>query len=170
MKIKNIIYGLIIILLFIGLFFISIYNEQWWLLTLLIIIAVLFGIIYILGLFIGLGFANKYPLDFLMITGWVNQYFKDNGFTEIRYDLDKIYHPATVFSKGDTNVKVIYNAETFIRESSISVIVSGDVEKKWIIKNENEDDVYKTFDEFFNENAKYVSKYLTYKDGFLISK
>lgn len=145
----------IILHILIGLFVISMIFH-WGLVALVIGLVLFIGFIFLFGLAADQGFRNKFPLDFLMCTGWLNNYFTQKGYDEFGYDLEDSDYPATVFSKGQTKVTVRLNAPLSGKEKyTISVIANGDVEKEWEFDvNADKEKTFETLDSFFLEKEE----------------
>lgn len=125
-----------ITLVFIGLCAYLGYNGHWiWMLIIALIglvIGIVIGFFYFLGVAFEGGMRNKYPIDFVGHIQWVNDYLKEKGFvlTE-RRNIGGDY-PECVFCHEGQNVIVRLNAPLMTTKPySMTIIVSGTEYKEW---------------------------------------
>ena len=139
------------ILLFSVLLAICIYYKNWWLLVIIVIVALIAAFINLFSVGLESGFRNKFPYDFLMHTGWVNQYFLDHGFLQVDHDISDPNYPLTLFQKDDLEVKVRLNAPLMSKEPyTISVLVNRD-SKEWKFPiDADQEQIFNSLNEFFN--------------------
>lgn len=89
-----------------------------------------FVVLYVLGflllifvgaIVIGLGFRNKYPLDFLINLQPITDFLSTKGFKRLCYREKGTSHPYVILSNGKIPLKVMLNAPVF-KDSTIDVI------------------------------------------------
>lgn len=113
---------LLLYLLVIGLL---IYLHWWFLLAVIIFLGVVVGFIIMLAFGVEAGFRGKYPMDFLIHTNWINDYFYRKGFDIIDYDTKDSDNPQTILRKDNEIIIVRLNAPLTASTYFYEIITEG---------------------------------------------
>ena len=137
---------------------ILVYKGMWIWLMLAILIGGFGVFIMFFGLALESGFRSKFPLDFLVHTGWVNRYFEDKGFELIEHNTANSDYPESIYKKGELKIVVRLNAPIMTNTPyTITVIAEGEQKKEWNIPVEKEGKAFEIFDEYFNSRTEWES-------------
>lgn len=124
---------------------------MWWWLIGLILLGVLVGSLWFLGLFIEAGFRNKFPEDFVFQIGWVISYFETKGFQHVTNINGGTDNPESVLVRNGTEEIIVrLNAPLLSSIPYTITIISSDKAKEWTFReDEDKEKVYKELDCFF---------------------
>lgn len=140
---------LILYLLFVG---VLIYLHWWFLLGVIIFLGVAAGFIIMLAFGVEAGFRGKYPMDFLIHTYWLNDYFYRKGFDIIDYDTKDSDNPQTILRKDNEIIIVRLNAPLTASTYFYEIITEGsnNLSLKFPV-TENQDKIINELDKYFDE-------------------
>lgn len=140
----------LLIVLYFGILGVLIYYKMWWPLGFAILGGCIFVFVLFLVVCMDLGFRSKYPLDFLGQTSWVNKYFENRGFKLEEHDTSDSDYPKSIYNNSTYNIEIKLNAPLWKDPPyTITVIVSGAIDKEWNFPAERDDKVFKWFEEIF---------------------
>lgn len=128
-----------------------VYKGMWIWLMIAIFIGGIVAFIRFLGLALESGFHSKFPLDFLLHTGWINRYFEDKGFELVEHNTANSDYPESIYRKGDLKIVVRLNAPIMTNTHyTITVIAEGEQKNEWNFSVEKDEKTFDIIDEYFN--------------------
>lgn len=127
-------------------------TGHWWWLLIVLLLGIIVAFFFFAAYALEAGFRDKFPLDFIVSIGWVNDFFVQKGFDLLEHRGAGSDYPESVLAKDGIQVIVRLNAPLLTtKQYSITVFINNGVEKEWTFAvDADRKQVFRDFEEYLD--------------------